>query len=607
MTTKIKTHLFSRLDLILFYGARFSVFGVLTLLSLTMVACQKGKTSAHINYYHCLGCHEGIEGISRNHDFDCLACHIKPESRYLERLPDHKTVIRNPSDPSHMVTFCMPCHEKEIGDINRSLHVTMAGIINQTRFLWGAQERAAPAIFGLGNTLKPLPEVKPDDYPDDPRFLVDDFLRRRCLRCHISASGSPGNGLYRSSGCAACHVIYDNDGRYGGDDKAIDKSKAGYPMRHRFTTDIPNVQCLHCHNQNNVGADYEGLFEHDYSSIYRSPLIEGTPAPMIYGMDNHHLAKDIHAEKGLWCIDCHTKKDVMGDGNLYSYALEVPMRRCTDCHGGFRNGFPNHSVESIQWDSQEVFFLSRDKVVGRVLPLFTKKIIPHQIEAHERVRCSACHAQWSFQDYGLSVIREDRVDPQKWVRLTAQADPYLEKVMLKQLEKPDSQSPFSKDWLTGKERTGLWSVGWRFRRWEYMPLGIDHNGKVAILRPRHQYLISYVDRLGNVSLNSVIPSRGDGSGKGWAFMPYVPHTVSPFGRGCDSCHMNGMSLGLGLFQEKGMDMDLMIPSPPALNEMRLLSSVEQKRLLNPSHRFHLKRLRSLISGHQQSPEDVGGG
>ena len=568
---------------------------VLPLLLILFTGCHETEQATETDYRNCLQCHQGIKRISGNHRPDCLSCHVNPEKQDMERLATHDEIIRNPSDMIHVRTFCLPCHKKEIEEINASLHATIAGVINQTRYLWGAQDTAVPAIYGLSDALEALPEPDPRIYPDEPRFLVDDFLRRRCLRCHIYTRGAGGRGLYRASGCAACHVIYENDGRYRGDDKAIDKSKNGYPIRHAFTKDIPNKQCLHCHNQNSVGADYEGLFEHDYSSVYRSPMKDGQPAPRLYGIDHHHLAKDIHSERGLWCIDCHTRKDVMGGGNLYSYALEVPKRTCTDCHGGFESRLPDLSMKNISSASGRYTFRSRNHGQSHPLPLFSKQIVAHHVEDHQRVRCSACHAQWSYQDYGLSVIREDRIEPYKWYRLTAQADPYLEKIMVHLLKNPESAFPASKDWLTGKEKRGVWSIGWRFRRWESMPLGLDHTGRYTILRPRHQYLVSYVDRLGNVPLNSVIPLRGDGSGKGWAHMPYVPHTISPFGKRCDDCHTNRMTLGAGVFDEMSMDTALMKPSPPAITPMRLLTQEEQKRLLEPSERWKKERLRALIT------------
>jgi hypothetical protein len=563
--------------------------------------------SASTNYKDCLLCHRGIEQISQEHGFDCRACHLNPVERAKAFLRDHREIVRNPSSPSHVRTFCLPCHDREIRESENSIHATMAGIINQTRYLWGAQKTSAPATYGLSGPFAPLPEPDALEYPDEPRKLVDDFLRRKCLRCHLNRAGMEGNGLFRASGCAACHVLYENDGRYTGRDQAIAPSVKGYPATHRFTKRIPDEQCLHCHNGNHVGGDYVGLFEHDYHSAYRSPLVGGKPLPRVYGMDQHHLAKDIHAEKGLLCIDCHTRGAVMGDGKIYSYEMEVPKRSCSDCHGGFDSPMPDPSIKEILKSHKGFLFFSKGREREHPLPLFSTGVLDHRIPAHKRVRCSACHAQWSYQDYGLSVIREDVLEGNQWHYLTSQGDPSVEKTLemhLKAVETrlteaskgPPRSYPTSEDWLRGEDKAGIWLSGWRFRRWEPMPLGIDDRGKYAILRPLYQFLVSYVDRAGNVVLDSATPSRGDGSGKGWAYMPYVPHTTSPFGRQCDRCHFSRIAAGLGIQEEATSDTELAVPSPPAVQTMRLMNPREREGLLNPSHEVRRGRLRSLNKG-----------
>jgi hypothetical protein len=194
----------------------------------------------------------------------------------------------------------------------------------------------------------------------------------------------------------------------------------------------------------------------------------------------------------------------------------------------------------------------------------------------------------------MSVIREDLIEGRKWRSLASQGDPALEKLLRKQLQTPGKTYPQSKDWLTDQWRPGIWSQGWRFRRWALMPLGLDDGGRYTVMRPLYQYLISYVDRLGNVSLDSAIPARGDGSGPGWAFMPYVPHTVAPFGRPCRGCHLNRVAAGFGVFEKGTADTDLTIPSPPAVSTMRLMSIEERRRLLKPSNRWHKERLRAVL-------------
>ncbi len=45
-----------------------------------------------------------------------------------------------------------------------------------------------------------------------------------------------------------------------------------------------------------------------------------------------HL-KDIHAEKGMHCVDCHFKQDNHGDGKLYGEFHNAIEIACIDCHG----------------------------------------------------------------------------------------------------------------------------------------------------------------------------------------------------------------------------------------------------------------------------------
>jgi hypothetical protein len=345
-----------------------------------------------------------------------------------------------------------------------------------------------------------------------------------------------------------------------------------------------------------VGADYGGRFEADFNDTYRYGTWPTNEKTVEYGLQYHRLKRDVHAEKGLWCIDCHEGSDIMGDGQVYGYQMEAPKRRCEDCHGGFDRSLPHDGITQIKRGAEGFILISKGDGKEHPLPLFDKAHPGHDVAEHHRIRCSACHGRWSFQDYGLSVIREDVLNDEKWASLTAQSDPELETVLSEQVAHPDAAYPFSRDRLDGQERPGIWSMGYRFRRWEPMPLGVDQNGRYGIARPFYQYQVSYVDRLGNVAMDSVTPSRGDGSGPGWAFMPYVPHTTGPAGRSCDSCHLNRVAAGLGLQQVLTDDTLLTVPSPPPLSSMRLLNEAERQKLLNPSERWRKSRLRALGHG-----------
>ncbi len=45
-----------------------------------------------------------------------------------------------------------------------------------------------------------------------------------------------------------------------------------------------------------------------------------------------HL-KDVHAERGMHCVDCHFEQDVHGDTHLYSEYQAAIQIQCQDCHG----------------------------------------------------------------------------------------------------------------------------------------------------------------------------------------------------------------------------------------------------------------------------------
>lgn len=604
------------------------VAGVLRVVAVLFFCLPDGTAGGEeppVEFRACLRCHSGIEQLDERHDFECGRCHLHAEDRAADRLASHETVIRNPSSSQYADTFCGGCHREEIVRLQRSLHGTLAGMINQTRFLWGAQTAAEPPVYGMGGGLRPIPDpVKDLPAPVDPSRLVDDFLRRRCLGCHIDTRGPSGYGLYRGMGCAACHTPYDASGRYRGNDPALDRSRTGYAAMHVFERPIGNDRCRRCHRGNHVGADYEGLFERDVSRVYRphgfgDPLAVNPAEPGF-----HRLAKDVHAEKGMLCVDCHDSEEVMGDGKVYACQMVSPGRGCADCHAGWDRAVPSsgipaivvkkpglpgdiavpvdrpapsEDIDAMAKEDKHCVFMSKAGGGSRHLPLFDRSVPAHGIPGHRRVRCSACHAQWSFQDYGLSVIRLDVLSGYDWYDLTSQGDPDLQDVLEAHLAQGGGTTwPESADRLSGKVRPGIWLTNWRFKRWEWLPLGVDHEGRISVMRPRHQYLVTYVDRNGKVLLDSAIPGRGDGLGKGWAFMPYVPHTIGPVGRSCEACHLNRISAGLGVEAEPTVDTALTKSSEPPLNRFRMLDSREIELLLEPPPEWGRIRLKALGGG-----------
>ena len=540
--------------------------GLLTIL-IFFFLCQ-ASSSETTDYRSCMDCHNGIERMDKNHAFPCEECHILPHDR--GRAHDtHDRILRHPAAPEYMDTFCGECHRKEITRLRNSLHYTLAGVIGQTRYLWGAQENPVPKYSPSGHPeLGPLP-TSPNE-PESPADLVDDLLRRRCFTCHLGQLPPRKKGRHRGLGCSACHVFYADDGIYRGDDKTI-KGKAGYPRAHSFTAPIPVRQCLHCHNGPRVGADYAGLFEHDYHWSYRTPWRAGSVPEPIYIADHHHLSPDVHYQKGLLCVDCHEQGDVMGRGRLLTHRQEAVKVRCEKCHGPSPTG-------------PEIGGQFQDRQGRRhPLPRWDKSVPGHNIPGMKNLHCTSCHAQWGFYDYGLSLIRDDRKDLSRWAPWRMQGD---ERVM----GLFDDRGRF----LGSDGGLGPWFSGWGFRRWEYLTLGVDGDGRIVPFRPHYQYMISFVDKKGSVLLDSVTPQRGDKSGPGWAYMPFYPHTVRKRGRPCEDCHGQALAAGKGLGESWGQDLSLTRASRPVYPDLRLLRAEEMERLVKKTPLFRHTRSRILL-------------
>ena len=346
---------------------------------------------------------------------------------------------------------CKECHIKEYNKCKTSNHKTLKKAINITRNIWGINDSNV--------TLQTIPHSK--KIIKEPKDLVDDFLRRKCLKCHLN--------IKKKNSCLACHEPHSTI-------KSCQKNK------------ISNDKCLFCHNKGFVGGDYFGLFPKDHHKSFRTPLTKkGKFPPQKYGIDYHHLSKDIHLKKGMDCVDCHNNK------NDKNWENEIS---CIDCHKDISK--KNHK------------------------------------NYHKNLSCNTCHSAWNISSYELSVFRDDKADYKKWKNLTLQEDEYLTNFLNMALKSKKIIKPLMPDWVDKKLKKGIWYSGWRYKRWENLVLGNDNNNKVKILRPMFQYRVSYRDKNGKMVLDDETGFE--------AFVPYSPHTISKKAKSCEMCHENPLIL-----------------------------------------------------------------
>jgi hypothetical protein len=124
----------------------------------------------------------------------------------------------------------------------------------------------------------------------------------------------PGSAYLRFTGCAACHTPTQSADR--SNTPQLQSSQV-----HKLTTAISYTQCDTCHNRGN----------YDLRAITFDPRLD-LPTDRLHDY-YQPIAQFTSCEWMLDCVDCHTRTEAMGDGNLYSSKLDIQYIQCKTCHG----------------------------------------------------------------------------------------------------------------------------------------------------------------------------------------------------------------------------------------------------------------------------------
>jgi hypothetical protein len=492
--------------------------------------------------------------------------------------------------------------------MSMSLHSLMTGIASKTLSSNGVIPKGTFPYgnFDMVDTDGPIPRVgsekykewvvkaintgylrrleKVDEIPDfgkgievfgsEEKAGFSDTYRKQCARCHVWGEGRNERGDLRASGCAACHILYGNDGKYEGSDPNIkNNGTRPHPLKHRITNVIPAAQCTHCHTRGRrIGTTFVGMFEYDYvNDGYAPPFDEhAKPQETLFTKEYLHVRKDVHFERGMECVDCHTSIDVHGDGNIYPATVYQVEITCYDCHGtpkeypwelpvGYGTPVILEGSKGIYKDGLKEYLLTsrgnvkanwiREEDKAYVFSLYTGekheipllkdirandtfktqqgKVAMSIIHEHiEKLECYACHATWAPQCYGCHMQYDRRVKGTDWITTSKKVDPFTGR-------------------QTVTEEFGDLSLENRsFMRWESPILGINLRGKVSPLAPGCQVFYTFVDEKGSIkTLNKhYTTSTGHNSP---TLAPMHPHSISLVARTCEDCHTNPKTIGYG--------------------------------------------------------------
>ena len=274
---------------------------------------------------YCLTCHGDLPEISSSHPvktFGCVICH-GGERLALNADLAHSSMRggKNPSDLAVVEQSCggENCHSgpssssrDHIQRVTTSIQSTYAGAIANLRYTFGAQPDLT-ARMGISaitdshiTTTTGLASLQAFDPGKETNPMIQKFAEN-CLTCHINAIPREGLQYARLTGCAACHTPDINN----------------YPEGrvHNLTTSIPYDQCNTCHNRGNYDLRLMTFVERSDKSDdrlhkYYQPIAQFT-----------------RCEYTLDCVDCHTRVEAMGDGDIHGSKKDIQYIQCKTCHG----------------------------------------------------------------------------------------------------------------------------------------------------------------------------------------------------------------------------------------------------------------------------------
>ena len=481
-----------------------------------------------------------------------------------------------------------------------------------------------------------------------PNKIAGDYRSSGCASCHVIYANDRdpwASAQFAQYGNRGTSFTGDK-----ALEEAKRRSESGHPIRHQFELSVPASQCLVCHYHQGDGAigtflgriwwdretEAKKVREHrsdpeygevdpqsgryfmerlaEYNSGFNQVQFSdfhahGWNFVNVYkrGRKGHLLdaagkaiaeddtdrwkkavhLRDIHLEKGMQCIDCHTSQDMHGDGNIYPQMTDYIEIRCTDCHGTVaqRVQLGNLSTSGHPWSTKKEINLRNGKTPFPD-PVNPKLRLPQFFERDGKVY------QRSKMEPGLEwQVKQvaDVVDPNK--------PEYNPKAAYAKLIRADGSFKFAgfegnlahsynkiectachSSWQTtcsgchlpldlnvksrDKHYENQFSRGYapyygQLVRTDTFFLGIgttNHGNKVTPFRPASAVVVSAYDR----NRNSVVHQQPLISSPGFAneaMTPHPPHTVrTKETRQCTDCHLSktgdnnarlAVSLGFG--------------------------------------------------------------
>ncbi|MFA6686956.1 MAG: selenite/tellurite reduction operon c-type cytochrome ExtM [Desulfuromonas sp.] len=493
------------------------------------------------NENQCERCHVRLELASESH-MECVACHGGDVTETnMKKAHAGMYGPRNPSAPQVWEKTCGKCHPYQLERVRSNLMYTNTEFIKNIQLTWEGDDAqlyatATEELFDAeGNPVTRLSVAELDN-------LAGELYRKFCALCHI---GVENHQVWRSShasGCAACHFPFNENGTYTGNDLSM-RGKWPHSETHALESLPDNDVCLRCHNRSGrMALTYQGKNDGNNSLV---PTKDAIPGPELMGGPRNitSIHADIHHQKGMECIDCHTSRDVMGDGYAYENMYHQVEVHCSDCHGSATE-FPqvaaperenseavreanNYAVQppehaarvltskgrpyaNVYKEGDDIVLLGKRDGKRHVSKVITNTP-EHKIVGHERLNCYACHSRAVPQCFGCHT-EYDRTQP-------------------------------GEDFVKQRHTRGKFIESEDYRDLYPFALALDQRGEISPVTPGCQTFLTIKDRRGEVLKHEYV-AKFKGKNQ-LRFAPFYSHNTAAKAVGCSECHANPQFMGFG--------------------------------------------------------------
>ena len=395
----------------------------------------------------CLVCHQGVTGLGHAHKpeaIGCASCH-GGDTLTLDKNRAHRGMDLIPGNLATAVRGCgaSACHASIVPRVERSVMTTMRGVVEINRRVFG-EEAGDP---------RPPAHVKQLGHSP-----ADTHLRQLCAACHLGATKKELGPLEEDKpggGCNACHLVYSPAGLAAlqlYERQKADGKPVALKIHPALSLDIDNGKCFGCHSRSGrISTNYEGWHE------LHEPSEEARQAGELPGSSFRTLADDrvfekktpdIHQQRGMDCIDCHTSSEVMGDGTAHARKSGQIRVGCGDCHAPAGASLPSVPAARLDPESRRILALRAypgpapkrflqtargdvlvngviDESTGRPVLLHKRNGKVQELKpaarvcsegaGHQRLSCGTCHTAWAPRCTSCHTAYDAKAEGYDWV------------------------------------------------------------------------------------------------------------------------------------------------------------------------------------------------